>query len=228
MSEISDTKAAKQHRELFARVEKAQAKLRELRAAHDQAVEQDRQQEAEYAQGRRTKLPSAAGPEAEADVAQAVRELELLERELPRSADAVWIEAYPHLEQAQKQLERQLEEEDLRVEETIGEALRLLDDRAELGRQFAWIERALWESSIHPFDGRTRPVSSSPAAAELRRSLAALRHQLTEAARRRRERAIELVMMFNPDRSPRLNDGRPLAVRRAEAEQIVKAREAAR
>jgi hypothetical protein len=64
-------------------------------------------------------------------------------------------------------------------------------------------------------------------AAELRASLAGLRHERQEAARKRRERAIELHMNFNADRSPRRLDGRPASERRQEAERIVRRREAA-
>jgi hypothetical protein len=222
---VAGTEAADRHRDLVARVEAAAIKLAELKAAETAAAAKDRQAEGSFAEGRRRTLAPAAVPEAQAAVEQAQRELEVLERQLPASADALFAEAYPQLEQAKRQLERRLDEEDSRVEEHVAEALAALDERAELGRQLGWIERGLWETSLAPYDGRRRPAASTPAAASLREIAAQLRYQRDEAARRRHERAVEVEMLFNPDRSPKRPDGRPLATRRREAEQAVLARE---
>ena len=103
------------------------------------------------------KLPPPTAPAAEA-VAQGERELELLASELPRSAAELWVAAYPHLEQAQQQLEKALDADDRQIEGHIGAALAALDARAELGREAAWIGAALWESTIMPgrLSGRPR------------------------------------------------------------------------
>ena len=42
------------------------------------------------------------------------------------------------------------DEGDEEVERHIGEALRVLDERAEVGRQAAWVEAALWEPLVSP------------------------------------------------------------------------------
>jgi hypothetical protein len=82
-------------------------------------------------------LPPPTAPDAAEAVEQAERELELLTRQLPKSADELWVAAYPHLEAAQQRLERLLDDGDEEVERHIGEALRVLDERAEVGRQAA-------------------------------------------------------------------------------------------
>jgi hypothetical protein len=210
------------HHALVARVEAATVKARELEAAHAAAVDKDRQAERAFAE-QGAKLPPPAGPDAEAAAAQARRELELLELELPASADRLFEHAYPHLEAALRELERELDADDERVEAAIMEALRALDERATVAREAQWIGQALWESAISPY-GNTRAEASTPAAAELRATIARLRHERQEAARRRFERQVELEMLFNPDRSPKPAGGRPLSERRAEAEARVRAR----
>jgi hypothetical protein len=222
--QVAGSEPLERHRALVERVDAAAAKARELEAAHAQAVEKDRAAEVGFAQGERRKLPAPAGPDAEAAVAQARRELDLLEQELPASAKALFAAAYPHLEAALRELEARLDADDQRVEAAIGEALRVLDERAQLAREAGWIGRAMWESSVSPFDTRTPAVSSTPVAAEFRAALARLRHEREETARRRRERLIELEMHFNPDRSPKRPDGRSLGERRREAEQRVRER----
>jgi hypothetical protein len=225
--QVAGSDALEAHRTLVERVEQATVKLRELEAAHAAAVEQDRQAEQAFATKGR-KLPPPAGPAAEAELAQCRRELDLLEQQLPASANALFDAAYPHLEAALRDLERQLDEEDERAEQAIGEALRVLDERAQLGREAQWIGLALWESSIAPFDVSMRAVSNSPVVAELRALIDRLRHERQEAARRRFERQVEREVLFNADRSPKRQDGRPLHERRLEAEQRVREREAAR
>ena len=79
-----------------------------------------------------------------------------------------------------RELERQLDADDERVEAAIGEALRALDERAQVAREAGWIGQAMWESSIVPFDARTRAVASTPVAAELRQTIARLRHEREE------------------------------------------------
>jgi hypothetical protein len=124
----------------------------DLEAAHRQAVEKDRQAEADFAQGKGRKLPPPVAPDAEAAVEQARRELELLERELPASADRLFAAAHPNLEDALRQLERLLDADDDAVEAAISEALRRLDERAQLAREGHWIGLAMWESAISPYD----------------------------------------------------------------------------
>lgn len=221
--QVADGEALRAHRELVARVEAATVKLRELETAHAQAVEKDRAAEQAFAEKGR-KLPAPLGPDAEQALGQARRELELVERELPASADRLFADAYPHLEDALRELERQLDADDERVEAAVMEALRALDERATLAREAQWIGQALWESSLVPFDARTRAVASTPVAAELRATLAGLKHEREDARRKRLERMIELEMLFNPDRSPKASDGRPVSVRRAEAEARVRER----
>lgn len=94
--QIADSDALEAHRELVERVEQATYKVIELEGAHAQAVEKDRAAETGFAQKGR-KLPAPAGPDAEAALEQGRRELELLERELPASANAVFAEAHPHV-----------------------------------------------------------------------------------------------------------------------------------
>ena len=197
--QVAGSEALEAHRELVERVAVAATKVAELEAAHSLSIQKDRQTEQAFATKGR-KLPPLAGPDAEAAAGQARRELELLEREL----DA----------------------DDERVEQAIGEALRVLDERATVAREAQWIGQALWESSIVPC-GHTRAVANTLVAAELRQVIGRLRDERQEAARRRFERQVELEMLFNPDRSPKRADGRPVSVRRAEAEQVVREREAA-
>jgi hypothetical protein len=60
--QVADSAPAKRHRELVGRVEAAAVKLRELEAAHQQAVEKDRQAEQAFAQkGRKLPPPTAPG-----------------------------------------------------------------------------------------------------------------------------------------------------------------------
>jgi hypothetical protein len=221
--QVAGSDALKAHRELVARVEAAAAKLAEREAAHRLAVDKDRRAEQAFAQQGR-KLPSPTAPDAEAAVEAAKRELELVERALPASADRLLDAAYPHLDAALSELERHLDQDDSAVEAAIMEALRLLDERADDTREAHWIGLAMWESSVAPFDGRTRRVAATPVAAELRSAIARLRDERQQAARRRFEREVEREVLFNPDRSPRRQDGRPAAVRRQEAEQRVRAR----
>jgi hypothetical protein len=136
---IADSEQLAAHRKLVGRVEAAAAKLAELRTAHAKATETDKAAEQAFAAGRRAKLPPPTAPAAAEAVEQAERELELLTRQLPKSADAVFEVAYPHLEAAQQRLERLLAGEDEQVERHIGEALRALDGRAEIGREAAWV-----------------------------------------------------------------------------------------
>jgi hypothetical protein len=211
------------HRKLVERVETATAKANDLLRAQQQAVAKDRQAEVDFATKGR-KLPAPAGPDAEAAVGQARRELELVEQQLPASADRLFAAAYPHLEDALREVERQVEQDDSAVDAAISEALRVLDERADAAREAHWIGLAMWESSVAPFDARARRVASTKVAATLRQTIAELRHEREAAARRKLERMIELEVMFNPDRSPRRQDGRPAAVRRAEAEQRVRQR----
>ena len=173
------------------------------------------------------KLPRPTAPAAAEAVEQAERELDLLERQLPKSADALFAEAYPHLEAAAARLERQAHDDDERVEAAILAALAALDERAELDRQARWTEQALWESSIVPFDSRARAAANSPIATELRRTLSELAHEREQRRRRRHERRVQVAMHFHEDRSPRSSDGRSLAARRAEAERAVREAEQA-
>ena len=131
---IVDSDAFKNHRALVERVEAAAAKLAELRAAHEQALAKDRQAEQAFASKGGRKLPRPTAPAAAEAVEQAERELDLLERQLPKSADALFAEAYPHLEAAAARLERQAHDDDERVEAAILAALAALDERAELDR----------------------------------------------------------------------------------------------
>jgi hypothetical protein len=225
--QVADSDALERHRGLVERVEAATVKLRELEAAHARAVEKDRQAEQAFATKGR-KLPPPAGPDADPAVGQARRELDLLEQELPASAREVFDAAYPHLDAALHELEAALDQDDAAVEAAVGEALRVLDERAQLAREAQWIGQAMWEPYISPFDARTRAVASTPVAAELRTITARLRDERHETARRRRERLIELEMNFHPDRSPKPASGRPLDERRREAIERIEAREAAR
>lgn len=124
------------------------------------------------------------------------------------------------------ELERRLDVDDERVEQAIGEALRVLDERAQVAREQQWVALAMWEPAVSPF-GSTRAVATTGVAADLRVTLARLREERDEAARRRFERQVELEMNFHPDRSPKRPDGQPLNERRAEAERIVRERDAA-
>jgi hypothetical protein len=225
--QVADSDALKAHRKLVERVEQGTRKVRELEAAHVQAVEQDRQAEADFAAGKARKLAAPVGPDAGQAVGQARRELELLERELPRSAGGVFDAAHPFLDRAAAQLERALDEDDERVEAAIGEALRVLDERSQLAREAHWIELAMWESLVSPYDRRTPARASSAVATGLREALNGLRVEREEEERKRFERAVELQMLFNDDRSPKRPDGRSKSERRREAEQIVREREAA-
>jgi hypothetical protein len=98
--QVADSEQLAAHRKLVGRVETATDKQRELQAAHAKAVEADRQAEQAFAQGRRAKLPPPTAPPAAEAVEQAERELELLTRQLPASADAVFEVAHPHVEEA--------------------------------------------------------------------------------------------------------------------------------
>jgi hypothetical protein len=227
VEQVADSEPFVAHRALVERVEQAAAKLAKAQAAHRQAVEADKQAETDFA-SKGGKLAPPVAPDAQAAAEQARRELELLERQLPASADALFAAAYPHLEAAARTVERLLDEDDERVEAAIGEALAALDERAELARQGHWIGLALWETSVSPFDPRTRKVAATPVAAELRQAVARLHDERQEAARKRFERKVELEVLFNPDRSPKASDGRPLQQRRAEAERVVREREASR
>jgi hypothetical protein len=224
--QVADSEQLAAHRKLVERTEAASTKVEELRGAHKQAVDKDRQAERSFAESG-GKLGAPTAPAAAEAVEQAERELELLERELPASADQVFAAAYPFLEQAAARLEGLLDEDDAAVEAAIGEALRRLDERAEVGRQAAWVGMALWEPTIAPFDANARKVASNRTAAELRRTQAELVHEREETRRKRFERRVDLEMGFNPDRSPKRLDGRSAQQRRAEAEQIVRQREAA-
>jgi hypothetical protein len=108
---VADSDALERHRALVGRAETASAKLRELVAAHAQAVEKDRHAEQAFAEKGR-KLPPPTAPAGEAAVEQARRELELLEQQLPASADALFAEAHPFLEAAERELERLLDDDD--------------------------------------------------------------------------------------------------------------------
>ena len=222
LEEISSSEAVKDHRALVERVEVATSKVKELKAAHSKALQKDQASEASFA-AKGGKLPAAGGPAAA--VGEAERQLEIITRQLPRSADALFAAAYEYLEPVRERLEALLQEEDAGVEKAVAEALRRLDERADLARQQGWVGRALWESGIQPYNEHSRAVSSGPAATELRQVLATLRHERQEAARRRHEAAIERVMLFHEDRSPRAADGRSLSERRMEAEEIVNRRE---
>jgi hypothetical protein len=222
--EISSSEAVKSHRALYKRVDAAATRVREARAAHARALQEDQAAEASFA-AKGGKLPPAGAPAAAEAVAEAERQLEILTRQLPRSADAVFAAAYEHLESARERLEALLEEEDAGVEECVTEALRRLDERADLVRQQGWVGRALWSTGINPYSERGRAVSNSRTAVELRQALSTLEHERREAARRRHEQAVERTMLFHEDWSPRAPDGRSLQQRRAEAEEIVNRRE---
>ena len=209
---IADSEEAAKHRALVERVEAADAKVRELRAAHGKAVEADEQAEQAFAAGRRAKLPPASVPAAGEAVEQAERELALLTRQLPASADRLFEAAHAHLDAAAAQLERLADEGDEEVERHLAAALAVLDERAEVGRQAAWIESACWEPVVSPFGARAGAVSSSPVAAELRRTLAQLGHEREEAARKRHERRVEIEMLFHRGPQPQ-GDGRPVDAR---------------
>jgi hypothetical protein len=223
---ISDSDALKAHRALYKRVEAAAAKVTKLEAAHARALQEDKAAEATFAT-KGGKLPPPVGPDAQLAVEQARRELQLLERELPASADRVFEAAHPHAEDALRQIEGLLDQDADAIEATVGEALRLLDERAQLGREQNWLSQALWESILSPFDARTRAVSNSRTAVELRQALSTLKHERQETARRRHEAAVERVMLFHEDRSPKPAGGRSLSERRMDAERIVREREAA-
>jgi hypothetical protein len=223
---IADSEQFAAHRMLVERVEQAASKVAELRAAHARAVEADAQAEQAFAAKGR-KLPPPSEPAAAEALAAAERECELLSRSLPRSADRVLAEAHPHLDEAAAQLERLADVGDEEVVAHLTAALSVLDRRAEVGRQAAWIEQALWEPVVSPFGARAGAVSSSPVAADLRRTLGELAHAREEARRLRHERRVEVAMHFHEDRSPRAHDGRSLQERRAEAEQLVTQREQA-
>jgi hypothetical protein len=201
--QVADSEQLAAHGKLVERVQRGAAKVRELEAAHRQAVEQDRQAEIDFAAGKARKLAAPLGPDAEAAVEQARRELGLLEAELPKSANELFDAAYPQAERALAELERQLAADDDAIEAAVGEALRVLDERAQLARERGWLSQVLWESLVSPFDARRRATSNSKTAAELRAVSAGLRHEREEAKRRRREQEIERVMLFNEDRSPK-------------------------
>ena len=196
--QVADSEQLAAHRKLVGRVEAAAAKLAELRAAHAQAVEADKRAEQAFAtKGRKLSPPTA--PAAIEVVEAAERELGLLTRQLPKSADRVWQQAYPFLEQAQERLERLLDDDDEAVEAAISEALRLLDQRAEVGREAAWVGAAMWETSLAPFNPDARRVANSRTAAELR-------------ARRVRHAQDAAVEPFGAARRPRRGRARtPLA-----------------
>jgi hypothetical protein len=225
---IADSEQFAAHRKLVERVEQATSKLAELRAEHEQAVAKDAEAERQFAAGRRAKLSTPSAPAAAEAIELAERELQLVERELPRSADRVLAKAHPFLEQAAARLERIVDEGDEQVEAAIGTALALLDERAEVSRQGRWIDLCMWESAVSPYSADTRATANTPVAAALRQQLAGLREEREQRAEARFQRKVERTMLFHDDRSPRAPDGRPLAERRREAEQAVRAAEAAR
>jgi hypothetical protein len=105
VEQVADSEQLAADRKLVGRVEATTAKLADSRAAHAKAVETDKQAEQAFVQGARAKLPEPAAPAAEQAVGQAGRELELLTRQLPASADRVFELAHPHADEALQRLE---------------------------------------------------------------------------------------------------------------------------
>jgi len=225
-SEVGDAEELRAHRQTFKRWQAAAERLRKLRQQHAQAQEADQQAERDYAQARSRKLAEPTAPPLADELVGVQREVDVLESELIATARRLFAGSLEHVEAAQRRIEQQLDADDRRVEELLSRALDLLDERAHLAAEHAWLWRAAWEPALQPY--LARPASRSRTAVELREVLRVLQYERAEAHRRRHEQAIEIEMLFEGPRMPRRPDGRPLDERRREAEQRVLASEATR
>ena len=221
-AELGDAAELEHHRDTYRRWEQATSRVGDLRRQHAQALEHDRAAEHEFAAGAKRKLAEPTAPALELELTGAVRAVEVLERELVQSGKRLFAASLEHVDTAQAALAQRLDADDDRVEELLGQALALLDERALALAETGWLSQATWESRIAPFT--PRPAGGNRISAEVRELLKLIEHERAESRRKRFDAAVEFEMNFNADRSPKRPDGRPVGERRAEAEQRVRER----
>ena len=102
----------------------------DLRRQHARAEAADRKAERAYAAGAKRTLAEPTAPALEVELTGAQRAVEVLERELVQSGRRLFAASLEHVDAARAALERRLDADDDRVEELIGQALALLDERA--------------------------------------------------------------------------------------------------
>jgi hypothetical protein len=220
-AELGDAPVLTAHRDVYARWEAATKRVGDLRRRHAEALEHDRATEAEFASGAKRKLAEPTAPPLELELTGATRAVDVLERELVAAGKRLFAASLEHVPAAQAALEARLDERDERVEELLGQAIALLDERALSAAEGGWLHRAQWETSVAPYLPR---ASTTRIGAELRELVQMLEFERAEARRKRFEAKVEEEMLFEAPRVPRPPSTRPMEERRAEAEARVRAR----